>query len=401
MNKQQIIDYVLETPGNTNSTILRQMLGEFADESNFFYNNNFDYGSCKLEDYLYQIEFNKWNYSLAKEAEKQFMGGRGSTVRNGNLIGRNFDYSYTPYTAFIIKCNGYNGRFSSIGMTSCVPPMTKDFMDNMEYDENFQLLPFFTTDGVNEKGVFCELNLLHQGDNGITTGTNPGKSNLCMTTVVRYILDYAKSAIHAIELLQKKNIFAPTGVVAGEYHFLIADNENTFEVEFINNEMIVINNFLNNKPIITSFYLNGYDGSKESLNPHAQGVERFNILSNHYNSSNNLEGMTKLMQLVFYNKTYEHTTIPFWYDEFNDYYPDLKLDLNINSKSEEYTPVVDKAIQYYEAGARDGKTRRTIHSIIYDLENLKLLVYPQNQMINKYELSFENWNILIYDGGNV
>ena len=59
MNKQQIIDYVLETPGNTNSTILRQMLGEFADESNFFYNNNFDYGSCKLENYLYQIEFNK------------------------------------------------------------------------------------------------------------------------------------------------------------------------------------------------------------------------------------------------------------------------------------------------------------------------------------------------------
>ena len=59
MNKQQIIDYVLETPGNTNSTILRQMLGEFADESNFFYFNNFDYGSCKLEDYLYQIEFNK------------------------------------------------------------------------------------------------------------------------------------------------------------------------------------------------------------------------------------------------------------------------------------------------------------------------------------------------------
>ena len=135
-------------------------------------------------------------------------------------------------------------------------------------------------DGVNEKGVFCELNLLYQGDNGITTGTNPGKSNLCMTTIVRYILDYAKSANHAIELLQKKNIFAPTGAVAGEYHFLIADNENTFEVEFIDNEMIVINNFLNNKPIVTSFYLNGYDGSKESLNLHAQGVERFNILSN-------------------------------------------------------------------------------------------------------------------------
>ena len=38
---------------------------------------------------------------------------------------------------------------------------------------------------------------------------------------------------------------------------------------------------------------------------------------------------------------------------------------------------------------------------LLDKEFKKLFDYPQNQMINKYELSFENWNILIYDSGNI
>lgn len=125
--------------------------------------------------------------------------------------------------------------------------------------------------------------------------------------IPRFVLDYAGNVDEAVALLRERNLFAPHAEGYDlEFHFLLRDLTKTVVLEFVDNHMVVIDVFVDDKPIITNFSLYNYDGTHESLSTYAEGIERFTILSEHYDSidAESEADMMSLMRSVRYTKAY-------------------------------------------------------------------------------------------------
>lgn len=261
-----------------------------------------------------------------------------------------------------------------------MPELTKQIMDAGKAPEIFKALPAITLDGVNEAGVYCNTNVVPAGDKGFTIGTNPGKPNLGQLCTIRFLLDYAESAVNGIKLLNNYNIWAPLKM-GEECHIMIADAIGTYVVEFVNNEMHVLSDvegdgfdmlpIYNNKPatLMTNFYLTDYTGGKTKavfhgddeaaviatgLTPHAMGLERYDTLLDLYTAVDSVEKMKTVMDLVRYTKGYDRTTNPYWYSELTANYGDKSAygDMTIYRSATDFDPIVDKYIDMYEHRVR-------------------------------------------------
>lgn len=258
------------------------------------------------------------------------VAGYCSAVHNGNFVGRNLDYFVNDMPTFVVHVAGIEGeRFASVGIGSA----QLHNADVAEYTAEYSLPPLGIFDGINENGVVIEENVVPFDVSGdLSKGTNPGKSDLHIVYVPRYVLDHATSAAHAIELLEERNL---VGDLLGAYsfHYLIADKDESYVVEFINNKLVwrkmdISTNFnlcWNNgeKSVITDEtegawtkkdYPAPYDEEtsikeiEKFYTPHAMGVERFITLREHYDEGNTLEGMRNLMKRVQYSQTYSTET---------------------------------------------------------------------------------------------
>lgn len=313
----------------------------------------------KLSDYLYMTEFSDHNYDYAEKiAERQMPIGGCSAIVKDNLIGRNYDWNYDNRVSFIVKTPAKNGRYASIGIASGPSDLTPSLVDLGYFREGYLEIPFLMLDGVNSQDLFAEINVVPSGDKGKTTGTHPGKPDLFAPLAIRYILDYASSIDEAITILEDHNVFASDN---DEYHFLLKQGADVVEIEFVDNQLVVVDSFLNDKPIVTNFHLYGYDGTKQTLDLHAQGVERYAILRNAYSAIDDADDMADVMESVFFTKAYLETTSPVWYSEFNG------GDLTINSDPDDYSENLAKARNEFQNRSRNGKTWQTVHSAVYDL----------------------------------
>lgn len=342
-----------------------------------------------------------------------------SSARIGNFYGRNLDWYETEGVDVLIRVKKTTkAKYSSIGVATSTD-ISKDMMNRKVFNDYFALLPFRTMDGINEAGVAINTNVVPLGDKlkgqlteNHTTGTNPGKENLFISAAVRYVLDNAGSVDEAIELLQNKNVY---GVKDKECHLMINDAEKTVIVEFIGNEMNVINCSTDGSDlpaIMTNFYITGYDGNtdniilednfgtiNDTLTDHAAGLERYKILYDGINKVSSMQDMAKLMKSVWYSQAYKDSTSPRWYSEFAaDYrymgYPDVTLYMdNTNGEQKgwfDFAFEVSKGI-YQNAKSqpvKNGTIWITTHTTIYDLANKEILVIPRESTNSKDILSY-------------
>lgn len=337
---------------------------------------------AKLSDYLYKIEFNDWDYNNAKFYKPA--KAACSSVTKGNLAGRNFDWEYDEAVNFVITCKGKEGCHDSIGVANS--RITKTEAESKKWNECYAQLPFMTTDGVNDAGVYCNINVVPSGDKGITNQKGGvHKKRLCQAALVRYILDYADSADDAILKLQNINVYAQKGI---ECHLMIYDGVKSYVVEWVNNEMKVLES-----NILTNFYLDGWNGEIKSvslgnsveevratgLTDHAQGLERYISLSSSYDYINNAVDMITALQIVNYTRTYTNGD---WYSEFND----PTLGLTIYSEADNYDYIKAAAQEEYQHRKRDGVLWITKHSAIYDIQN-KILSVSSEEGNTHYNIS--------------
>lgn len=351
-------------------------------------------GLRKVCDYLYEVEYDDWDYTDAMKYFKahKYVPAACSAVRNGNFFGRNFDWNYDDSAEFIVRSKSSKGRHGSIGVASSVPSLTNEVAESGVYHESYKMLPCFIRDGINDAGVVCNINVVPVGDNGYTTGDNGDGMELCGIMLVRYILDYANSADHAIELIRGLNLYMPhSDTLTREVHFMIADKNKTYVVEYVNNELVVIDNFVDDKPIMTNFYLAGFDGTRESLTPHAAGIERYNILHDNYDDGATKNGMIGLMQSVYYTKTYDREMSPFWYSEYYGDFGESVGDFTIDTPDEDLDGIVDYCITDFNNRVRsDGKTWQTVHLSVFDIENKRMTVLVQESESERYEYGFNS-----------
>lgn len=336
----------------------------------------------KVAPYLYTVDYKDWDYLNARiYANKKFpqAGGCAAILGNG-LLGHNYDAPYDERAEFIVRTIASKGRHASVSMASIPEYITAQDVDegtdNDDIQFGYSVLPFLAADGMNDAGVQCAMNAVPD-DYGRTLETNPEGEETLNIFLVRYILDYADSVDSAVALLNRLNISAPE---KNEISLMIADAARAVRVEFIHNEIIVTDYGNEDKPILTNFHLYGYDGTDESLEPHANGVERYAILDTGFESAETAAGMSALLTGIQYTKKYDLYVDPFWYSDYRkDWTEAGYTDLTKDSPIEDYLPVVRDEINRYGERTRNGETMQTVHTVVYDREWQTVHVFVQEE----------------------
>lgn len=366
----------------------------------------------KVEDYLYKISYDNLDYDFAEEYlnTHYFPIGACSSVRKNNLYGRKYDwyYDYTP--EFITYLPAIDKKHSSISICHGVGELTAQFVDTGKYSDVYKVVPFTALDGINDAGIVCNINVVPSGDWGTTSGTIPAielKQNLNTFTVLRFVLDNFDNATSAVEYLRDycsiKMIHTDNQNI--ECHYMIADSLKTYVVEFLNNQIEIID--ISENPYMTNFYLKNAEFNastglvdRTTLTSHGQGVERYELIANSYDNISTKEQMSNLMYELNYTNSYKLETTPFWYTEFTGDF-ETWGDLTVTSPIEDFDGIIAYSINEYQNRSRDNKsTWHSVHTSVYDMENKILYIIPQ-ETENEYTINFPITNDLLDGKQNV
>ena len=346
----------------------------------------------KIDDYLYTayVEDYDYDYALERFAYLFKADGGCAAIRNGDLRGRNYDWTYDDQAYFVISTPAKDGRHAVLGVSGSISSLTGDVVDSKQWSDGYKSLAFATLDGVNDAGVVCNILVVPSGEAGITSGSNPGAEDLPAAMVNRYVLDYASSVDEAVELLKNRNVYMPhTEVMDQEFHWMISDREKTVMVEFVDNEMVV----LEDEKIATNFYLYNFDKTGKTIQNVPEGIERYNIIADGYDTTSTIEGMMEMLKSIRYSKCYSLDTVPFWYSEYSDseYTSALfgQSDLSDGdlSKAGAFEGKITDALDNWSKG-RNNDTWITVYSAVYDMKNLTLSVLNQERD-TQYDFSLE------------
>lgn len=266
----------------------------------------------KIANNLYEVTVSDYDYDyLFKNGRNNYEFLYGcSAIKEGNYLGRNFDFIAGDASEIVVKTPSNKNHYASIGMVGGLLWLTEEFMKNGLDEDSKNLIPLMLLDGINEKGLCVETNCVNAIDiGGITMHTNLGKPQLPQLCVVRYLLDKAASADEAVEMMKNIDIVNTRdvmGLVSNgfEVHFLIADKDKSYVVEFDNTkpngEKLIV---MENESIMTNFYLHLANVDKEEYADYSIGVERYRKLKDNRNAVSSLADMKLLMQSVKFSNS--------------------------------------------------------------------------------------------------
>ncbi len=408
------------------ATVLAGGLSSVQAAENGFADGTLSYSDYnKLHDYLIEVTLNDYNYNQYLQNRGERVFGACSVVYNENYFGRNFDFPFDDTVQAMVRVPAAEGRFASIGIGDIYSQR-----DNLSVRLN--VLSYVMNDGINENGVavcwnvYDQINAKAHGGFIPDAGTNPGKPELSLVAVVRYVLDNAKSAEQIVNVLKNDVNIVCNDVNDSKdnygMHFMIADKNKHYIVEFVNNQVVVsedtvMTNFFNtlhDKAIaeeksdvngIETFVKDGEDTSYRQEYP--MGVERYKILKQYYDEGKiSMQKMAELMQRVKYSQVYDPNISKEKYFYSEDVMPPIggtggkSIQAICGDRDAHYNTM--KA--YYEA-MWAGKTWedlrgseyglwQTMNTSVYDLNKLKLLLYIQEEYDRAYNFSLTVQDIM-------
>ena len=332
----------------------------------------------KIADYLWEITVDDYcdsiPNSLINHVGKEFSC---SAVRNGNFYGRNLDFFISEFSEFIIHVPAKEGRHASVGVGRLDSKTDADIEQGLSKKE-LDILTWGMFDGINDAGLFCNMNVTPYDDGGENPGTNPGKPDIYSAFLIRALLDNCGSVDEAIDYINNHNVI---GKDMGGFnlHFMIGDPEKNVVLEFINNEAVIKEQY-----IMTNFYVN-----MDHKTPSADGVERYDILkANYAEGGESMEGMYNLMKRVRFSQTYDINTKPFWKSEYHEggrFAWDAPLDSVLATPSVQVQ--IDRFKHYKETGEYkpEWKLWFTTHNSTYNIKERKLWITIREQYDKHYE----------------
>lgn len=379
-----------------------------------------------IDDYKFEAWYEDLDYDFAIEYYKNQQEdpdiGACSSVRNGDWYGRNYDWNYDLYPEMVIHTPRQYGRYASVSVVNLLKPLTNEEVKSGTYHEEYKILPFKIADGINEYGVVMNVNVV-PNDKTITRKSVPEveeKLEISTRMLVRYVLDNFKSAREAVNYIRDYlSLYTPQALIDlnFESHFMIADETDTFLLEFLEDENGIVrnvitemtpgaNNRLSGKPYMTNYILTDVifnddgtvytpdtideehsPGSTNNITDFGAGLERYNLIVNNYDNCGSHEGMRALLNQLKYTNTYQLDTDPYWCSEFvHTELPSGEI-LTVNTPGNIFHELAPIAYQIYLNRSReDGSTWQTTHSSIYDIKNRKLYLICQE---DDEELTFE------------
>jgi len=305
-------------------------------------------GETYITDYDYEAA-NQFLVERYKETEK----GGCSSFRHGDYIARNQDWYLRDYAMLVvhIAADKQKGRLASVNIVASNPFISREMIASGEVQkvvtkagttiDNWRdIFPIFTLDGINEKGLCANTNIvMHEegvrenykrctGGEGV-----PNSEKTSFVSLVRYILDNCETCQDAIDSCAQLHVTqAFVGMLSGEdNHVMVSDADETVVLEWYNDEMVATryprsDGFKNhNMPAIMTNFFNcrgvehtNDDGSLKfdellAAHPYAMGVERYELLRDGWENVNSLESAKELISKVDYSKFYNLDTK--WYTE--------------------------------------------------------------------------------------
>lgn len=336
----------------------------------------------KIADYLWEITVDDYcdtiPNGLINTVGKDF---NCSAVRNGNFYGRNLDFFVSEISEFVVHVPARNGRHASVGVGRLNQSTDADIEKGLT-KEGISILAWGMFDGINDAGLFCNMNVTPYEDGGENSGTNPGKPDLYSVFLVRALLDNCSSVDEAIAYVNNHNLI---GKEMGGFnlHFMIGDPEKTVVLEFIDNKAV-----FGDRVIMTNFYVN-----KDNLTPNADGVERYLILTEHYaEGGDSIEGMRNLMKRVRYSQTYDPNMEPFWKTEYagKEHYT-IETPLDTVFANPDVQRQIEQFKHFKETGEYEPEWKLwfTTHTSVYDIEARKLRLTIREQYDKYYDFNLE------------
>lgn len=161
------------------------------------------------------------------------------------VIGRNYDLDIRSNGATIVIHTAPENGYKSVGISDCAQTglSVNDLKTGSEKKELLLYAPYYTMDGINEKGFACSIMILNEG----TSVQDTGKNWMPATLLVRYLLDHADSVNNAIELLKQVDLrndyFVDPIIVEAcglSYHWALTDvYGDKAVIEYVDGKIVV------------------------------------------------------------------------------------------------------------------------------------------------------------------
>lgn len=332
--------------------------------------------------FLHEVVFDNYTFDEQRLTVQDYTGSC-SVVRNGNFVGRNFDYFYNNVPDFIVKMKAKEGRYASIGVAQTSLFKEADLLSNNINKEYMKLIPNVMMDGINEKGVFVCNNVVANED-VINQGTDPTKEDMGVWFITRQILDHAATADEAIEIMKSYNI---VGDLFGKenLHFMICDSTKTYVTEIIGSKLVIKEKTGDNQ-IMTNFLCNA-----DTMHDHPAGIERYNILKANYQMGSTFKGMQDLLFKARFSQSFNPIMDPIWISDAGFYTNEEMQDPEVIST---YKNLLET--DFYPGFAYDFSHNIrtdnhhdawwiTVHNSTYDIQNKSFKIFVQED----YEYCFE------------
>lgn len=344
----------------------------------------------KVADYLYLYDADNYGTQPPSQllTDTGFVPFGCSTVRNGNFYGRNFDFNINELCEFVVRTHATPSRkHASIGVSNTIfATITHDMIAAGLSEQQLNLIPWTTMDGINDAGLVCNSNVVNMADLGPNKHehTNPGQPKIMALFLVRAILDNCATVQEAKDFINSHDILPLPS--SWDLHLMIADPSSTVVVEFTGDKGNEVK--FTNANIMTNFYNYQYAASGK-FPAHACGIERYNILRDGYSNSNSMEGMWQLLKSVRYTQAYLLDTDPFWCSEYYEVVPNGDTSWTKEMILQQEMPQIEiAAYQHYLAtGQYDPKNNLwfTTHNSTYDIANRSLWVTIREKYDKRYE----------------
>lgn len=337
----------------------------------------------KVAPFLYKTEYDtiKYDYAKAHIDDVDPSVGACSAIYSNGIVGRNFDWLYDHQAAFFVKTHNSQGRYAVNGIAG-MKSLTIQMADSREYTNAYRLLPFMLQDGLNEKGLFAEMNVVPSKGNTHTTPLVEKRDSISALMLVRYILDYfdnVDDAVNYVKNYVEVNMPAKLTAMGYELHYMIADkNGDCTVLEFINNGIVIIDS-----DISTNFHLYGVSllpngkvytnrdvpthlPSSIGIEEYGSGLERWNVLNDA--TITDASSMRSTIDSVKYSKAYTiEQESEFWFSEF------VGGDITVDTRADDadFLARIQEYRQKWEDKSREsGDVWITSHSCVYDTDNL-------------------------------
>lgn len=352
-----------------------------------------------LTKYLGLVYYLNLDYNKAKKYFNQVhnvpINSCSSFFKDG-LVGRNLDWYYDNSYSFVVRTYNKYSDIHTIGVAGGLN-ITPEDLPNLPKDI-IDIIPFYLQDGINQYSLYCSMNVVPT-DYGTTYSDDPDA--ICTLMIPRYVLDHFTSASEATEALKSMKFYSPKTLnnQGYELHFFIADAAESYVVEVINNEVKVISS---NK--LTNFFLYGVDylpsgkvytpedvlnhnfPSTHGITFRGSGLERYNLMVDELPKVNSKDTAKLLLNKLRFTNTYKSDTNPIWYSEFVNVRPGITVDTPPTDT--DLKEVLLNAQNLFINRERDSKLWQTVHSSVYDLNNLTLNISVQEE-----DLSY-NFNLI-------